>query len=108
MAVRSKQLFADANLGTGVVDVSAYTVPTGFRTILKSWNIRFTAALTYQIYVALANGQGNAALTSQTAGAAGETYADRWIVLNEGDVVHVTSTVGQSTRVILSGTELEL
>ena len=107
--MHSTQLGAAYSLGTGTTVL--YTVPAGYRTILKSIVIHNNAAAAQQPYVGSKHSgtyvwEARVALTAN--GTVGDTaYIAPWIVLNPGDTLQVVPGAA-SINIVLSGAELKL
>ena len=108
-SVHSNQLALAEALGTG--QTTLYTVPTGYRTIVKSilvTNLDTTARVvifaiksgstelaTFNVNVAASPAAGHAVMTLP------------WVVLNEGQTL-AAQTNGGTSRLVISGSELLL
>lgn len=109
MAVRSKQLGIGTSLSAAAHDL--YTVPAGYRTIVKSivlWN-RFGTA--QRIVIGILDGATLKANFVQPLGATSSAtelvILQPWIVMIENTKIQVAPQSG-TADVIISGTELEL
>lgn len=109
MAVHSTQLGAAAGVTNS--GVTLYTVPSGYRTILKGLWIRNDTAAANVAEVALVTGAGTIAFliplpASPTAGST--TFLSLWVVLNAGDELKFLSAPSTTADVIASGAQLSL
>ena len=109
MSVRSKQLGLGTSLGTGTHDL--YTVPAGYRTIVKSlvlWN-RFGTA--QRVVVGILSGSTLLAdfvvVLAATSNAAETNVLQPWIVMEAGQKIQVAPQ-GGTVDAIVSGAELLL
>lgn len=109
MAVRSKSLhMGSSNAGT---TATLYTVPTGYRTILKSITVYNTFAGVNLVQLNIVRASATLSIYVVICAAAGGAGAQQqllpWIVLNEGD--SFTLTIGHNAAYwTISGTELLL
>jgi hypothetical protein len=109
MTVRSKQLAVVDALTTSLITL--YTVPTGYRTIVKEIVTTNTDSAARTNVFALFDGSTRLMLFIlhlAASGAAGETVVqDLWLVLDEGQKLSA-QTSGGTSRLIVSGAELFL
>lgn len=109
MAVRSQRL--GANLGVGTTETTLYTVPSGFRTIVKSIVVCNRNAAANFFALGLYSGGSEVAIWREfmaASGNAGDTvFRDLWVVMDAFD--HITGTAHLSpVSVVISGAELDL
>jgi hypothetical protein len=109
MTVRSIQLGAGQRTTTAITTL--YTVPAGFRTIIKSIVLLNTNAAANNIILTIEiSGSTIAAMTFHCAatGSVGDTITQElWIVVNAGELVRIQSTQ-QPYYYVVSGAQLDL
>lgn len=109
MAVRSKQL-AIGSYSSGSY-ATLYTVPTGYRTIIKSLWLRNTGAGSNTVHLNPHSAGGASpyfnVVLATAPGAGDSQFVSLWVVLEEGDTFKM-EPVTYSVDAILSGAELLL
>lgn len=104
-SLRATQFFDGVITGPGPVNL--YTVPTGFRIILRSINMFNPESTTNPCTVALAGGATLFALTMPIAGTPGSTAnLQPWVVVSAGQVLQGYTGSGKHCHIVLSGSLL--
>jgi hypothetical protein len=103
--LRTKQLASGLITGTAVTDV--YTVPAGYRTILKTVQLLEASGVACQVNVRL-SGVGAWEVVSLAAYPASGASANvkQWVVFEPGQVLQLNRSNAGTYTYILSGSEM--
>lgn len=107
MAARSNRFAVTFGPTAANTTYDLYTVPTGYRAIIRSWNVRSLAACT--TLLGFNDGTTNYLVESQVDAAANPGTNHRtWIVLNPGDKIQWRCSVANNATIQVSGVLVEV
>lgn len=108
MTVRSTRFFLAFGPAAANTTTSAYTVPAGFRALLRHVQIRSLAACTTLIGISGPAGGPYSILSRVDAAANPGTDLAVWLVVNAGETITYRCTVANNITIAMNGVLMAL
>ena len=105
MTVRSSQLVRRRDLAA-ITNVNLYTTPVDRRTIVKEVSVTTNATQAMSYVLSIVDGASVVFVEKGAVAADTTKRSERWFVLNEGQILRLTTIGPGSTDVVISGAEL--